>query len=64
MGNIDLEIKILSDFQKVKNTLNSICLYYQEDFLLDDIVFVTVDDISKLDSISMYIEISEEQYTH
>ena len=63
-NSTDLEIKILSDFHKVKNVLNSICIFYQEDFLLENLVFVTVDDISKLIPISNYIEIIEEEYAY
>ncbi|PLS19517.1 hypothetical protein CVD28_03625 [Bacillus sp. M6-12] len=64
MKNMDLEVKILSDFHKVKNTLKSISTQYQEDFLLEDIVFITVDDKTKLNGIIKYIEITDEQFAY
>ena len=61
---MDLEIRILSELDKVKSTLKSICTSYHEDFLLDDIVFITIDDKSKLNPISKHINIRDEDYAY
>lgn len=61
---MDFEIRILSDIPTVKEELKCISNSYQEDFLLDDIVFITVDDRSKLNSILSHIEITDEQYAY
>ena len=59
---MDYEVKILNNIPAVKKELQSVVNNYQEDFLLEEIVFITIDDLSKLDHLSSQIEIREEQY--
>lgn len=61
---MDFEIRILKDIPIVKEQLRDIVDFYQEDFLLNDIVFVTIDDKSKLSSLLGHIQITDEQYAN
>ena len=59
---MDYEIKILKDILEVKKVLKNESNYYQEDFLLENIVFISIDDLSKLKPIMSFIEIKDEEY--
>ncbi|MFJ7371653.1 hypothetical protein ACIQVU_19845 [Lysinibacillus sp. NPDC098008] len=61
---MNFEIRILSNILNVKNVLKSISIFYQEDFLLEDIVFITIDDRSKLKSLQSHIEVTEEKFAY
>lgn len=61
---MNLEIRIQSNIVNVKNVLKSISHYYQEDFLLENIVFITIDDLSKLKLLLNEIEVNEEKYAY
>ena len=62
----NFEVKILSNESEVKDLLMNVSTDYQEDFLLDDIVFVTLDNsnLSKLKSIAPYIILNEETFAY
>lgn len=59
---MDFEVRVLSNHSNVKNILKLACNYYQEDFLLDDIIFISIGDTSKLDAVMPFIEIIKEQH--
>lgn len=61
---MNLEIKILSDIEYVKEQLKVFSQSFQEDFLLEDIVFITIDDINKLSPIMDNIEIKKEEFAY
>ena len=61
---MNFEIRILSNVLNVKNVLKNVSNFYQEDFLLEDIVFITIDDRSKLKSVLSHIEVTEEKYAY
>lgn len=61
---MNLEIKILNDISNVKNILKRVSNYYQEDFLLADVVFISIDNIYKLKPIQFDIHIFEEKYAY
>lgn len=56
------EVKILTNETEVKKILMEISMDYEEDFLLDNIVFVTIDDSKSfmLNSIRQSIVMKEE----
>jgi len=58
------EIRILDNIPDIKDVLKSVSNFYQEDFLLEDIVFITIDDRSKLKSVLSHIEVTEEKYAY
>lgn len=58
---MNLEIKIIGNIEDIKPQLKSISQCYHEDFLLEEIVFITIDDINKLSPLLKSIEIKEEE---
>lgn len=59
---MDFEVKIISNLKDVKNYLKENSIHYQEDFLIDDIVFVTVHDLDILKHINKDINYKPEEY--
>lgn len=64
MKNNKYEIKILSNISETKNIIKSKANFFYEDFLLDDIVFIEIDDLNLLNVISNSILVKEEEYAH